>query len=232
MLKLETDSLDTIDEPLRGLYEEKEGKFRLKVDGLPNDEGLKKKNQELLDELKGFKRTQKEKDDQLAKEREELLAKNGDVEALRKSYEDKIGKFSTEFSEKEKSYQQQLQRLTVGQAATTLAAELAIPGHAMALLPHIQPRLALELREGVPVTVVIGLDGKPSAMTIEELKAELAATQVLAPLIAASKAAGGGASGGGNGGGAAKKAITRTQFDSLDAGARMAHIQAGGTITP
>lgn len=232
MLKLETDSLDTIDEPLRGLYEEKEGKFRLKVDGLPNDEGLKKKNQELLDELKGFKRTQKEKDDQLAKEREELLAKNGDVEALRKSYEDKIGKFSTEFSEKEKSYQQQLQRLTVGQAATTLAAELAIPGHAMALLPHIQPRLAMELREGVPVTVVIGLDGKPSAMTIEELKAELAATQVLAPLIAASKAAGGGASGGGNGGGAAKKAITRTQFDSLDAGARMAHIQAGGTITP
>ena len=232
MLKLETDSLDTIDEPLRGLYEEKEGKFRLKVDGLPNDEGLKKKNQELLDELKGFKRTQKEKDDQLAKEREELLAKNGDVEALRKSYEDKIGKFSTEFSEKEKSYQQQLQRLTVGQAATTLAAELAIPGHAMALLPHIQPRLAMELREGEPVTVVIGLDGKPSAMTIEELKAELAATQVLAPLIAASKAAGGGASGGGNGGGAAKKAITRTQFDSLDAGARMAHIQAGGTITP
>ncbi len=90
----------------------------------------------------------------------------------------------------------------------------------------------MELREGVPVTVVIGLDGKPSAMTIEELKAELAATQVLAPLIAASKAAGGGASGGGNGGGAAKKAITRTQFDSLDAGARMAHIQAGGTITP
>jgi len=232
MLKLETDSLDTIDEPLRGLYEEKEGKFRLKVDGLPNDEGLKKKNQELLDELKGFKRTQKEKDDQLAKEREELLAKNGDVEALRKSYEDKIGKLSTEFGEKEKSYQQQLQRLTVGQAATTLAAELAIPGHAMALLPHIQPRLAMELREGVPVTVVIGLDGKPSAMTIEELKAELAATQVLAPLIAASKAAGGGASGGGNGGGAAKKAITRTQFDSLDAGARMAHIQAGGTITP
>ena len=232
MLKLETDSLDTIDEPLRGLYEEKEGKFRLKVDGLPNDEGLKKKNQELLDELKGFKRTQKEKDDQLAKEREELLAKNGDVEALRKSYEDKIGKFSTEFGEKEKSYQQQLQRLTVGQAATTLAAELAIPGSAAVLLPHVQARLSMEIRDGVPVTVVIGQDSKPSAMTIEELKAELAANPAFAPIIAASKAAGGGASGGGNGGGAAKKAITRTQFDSLDAGARMAHIQAGGTITP
>jgi len=90
----------------------------------------------------------------------------------------------------------------------------------------------MEIRDGVPVTVVIGQDGKPSALTIDELKSELAANPAFAPIIAASKAAGGGASGGGNGGGAAKKAITRTQFDSLDAGARMAHIQAGGTITP
>ena len=231
MLKLETDSLDSIDEPLRGLYEEKEGKFRLKVDGLPNDEGLKKKNQELLDELKGFKRTQKEKDDQLERERQEMMAKNGDVESLRKSYEDKFGKITSEFGEKEKSYQTQLQRLTVGQAATTLAAELAIPGSAAVLLPHVQARLSMEIRDGVPVTVVIGKDGKPSALTIDDLKSELAAEPAFAPIIAASKAAGGGASGGGNGGGAAKKAVTRAQFDSMNAVQRTEHLKAGGTIT-
>lgn len=230
MLKLEADSLDAIDEPLRGFYEEKEGKFRLKVD-IPSDEGLKKKNQELLDELKGFKRTQKEKDEALAKERDDLLAKSGDVEALRKSYEDKFGKITSEFGEKEKSYQTQLQRLTVGQAATTLAAELAIPGSAAVLLPHVQARLSMEIRDGVPVTVVIGQDGKPSALTIDELKSELAANPAFAPIIAASKAAGGGASGGGNGGGAAKKSITRNQFDALDATSKMEHIKAGGTIT-
>lgn len=231
MLKLEADSLDAIDEPLRGFYEQKDGKFRLKVDGLPNDEGLKKKNQELLDELKGFKRTQKEKDDALAKEREELMAKNGDVESLRKSYEDKFGKITSEFSEREKSYQQQLQRLTVGQAATALSADLAIPGSASILLPHIQARLSMEIRDGVPVTVVIGKDGKPSALTIDDLKSEFAAEPAFAPIIAASKAAGGGASGGGNGGGAAKKAITRTQFDSMNAAQRAEHFKAGGTIT-
>jgi len=159
------------------------------------------------------------------------MAKNGDVESLRKSYEDKFGKITSEFGEKEKSYQQQLQRLTVGQAATTLAAELAIPGSAAVLLPHVQARLSMEIRDGVPVTVVIGKDGKPSALTIDDLKSELAAEPAFAPIIAASKAAGGGASGGGNGGGAAKKAITRTQFDSLNAEAKMAHIKAGGTIT-
>jgi len=231
MLKLETDSLDSIDEPLRGLYEEKEGKFRLKVDGLPNDEGLKKKNQELLDELKGFKRTQKEKDEQLERERQELMAKNGDVESLRKSYEDKFGKITSEFGEKEKSYQQQLQRLTVGQAATTLAAELAIPGSAAVLLPHVQARLSMEIRDGVPVTVVIGKDGKPSALTIDDLKSELAAEPAFAPIIAASKAAGGGASGGGNGGGAAKKTVTRSQFDSMTPSAKSEYVKSGGTIT-
>jgi len=231
MLKLEADNLDAIDEPLRSLYEEKDGKFRLKVEGIPDAEGLKKKNNELLDELKGYKRAQKEKEDALAKEREELLAKSGDVEALRKSYDEKMTKITTDYSTREQNYQQQLQKLTVGQTATTLAAELAIPGSAQVLLPHIQARLSMEIRDGVPVTVVLGQDGKPSALTIDDLKSELTANQAFAPIIAASKAAGGGASGSGNGGGAAKKAVTRSQFDQMNAVQRMEHLKSGGTIT-
>lgn len=231
MLKLEVDTIDTIDEPLRALYEEKDGKYRLKVEGIPDVDGLKRKQTELMDELKGYKRTQKEKEEQLAREREELLAKSGDVDALRKSYEEKIGKISNEFSSKESQYQQQLQRLTVGQAATTLAAELAIPGSAAVLLPHIQARLSMEIRDGVPVTVVVGADGKPSAMTIEDLKSELAANQAFAPIIAASKAAGGGAQGGGSGGGASKKVLSRQQFAALSPQEKSEFSRAGGTLT-
>jgi len=231
MLKLEADNLDAIDEPLRALYEEKNGKYRLKVEGVEDTEGLKKKNSELMDELKGFKRSQKEKEEQAAREREELLAKSGDVEALRKSYDEKMTKITTDYSTREQNYQQQLQKLTVGQTATTLAAELAIPGSAPVLLPHIQARLSMEIRDGVPVTVVIGQDGKPSALTIDDLKSELSANPAFAPIIAASKAAGGGASGSGNGGGAAKKAVTRSQFDAMNPAQRAEHIKSGGTIT-
>lgn len=231
MLKLEADTLDAIDEPLRALYEEKNGKYRLKVEGVEDTEGLKKKNSELMDELKGFKRSQKEKEEQAAREREELLAKSGDVEALRKSYDEKLAKLTGDYSTREQNYQQQLQKLTVGQTATTLAAELAIPGSAPVLLPHIQARLSMEIRDGVPVTVVIGQDGKPSALTIDDLKSELSANPAFAPIIAAIKAAGGGASGSGNGGGAAKKAVTRSQFDQMSAVQRMEHLKSGGTIT-
>ena len=231
MLKLEIDAIDSVDEPYRGLYEEKDGKFRLKVDGVPDVGGLKAKTAELMDELKTLKRTEKERADALAKEREELLAKSGDVEALRASYEGKITKTKTEYETQLTSYQQQLHQLTVGQTATTIAAELAIPGSAPVLLPHIQARLSMEIRDGQPVTVVIGPDGKPSALTIDDLKSELSANAAFAPIIAASRAAGGGASGGGNGGGAAKKNVTRAQFDGMDAEAKMAHIKAGGTIT-
>lgn len=231
MLKLELDTIEGLEDGVKGLYEEKDGKFRLKVDGLPDVSGLKKKLDELMDESKAAKRKAKEIEEAAERERAEALAKSGDVESLRKSYDEKFGKTKTEYETQIQNYQQQLQRLTVGQTATTLAADLAIPGSAPVLLPHIQARLSMEIRDGQPVTVVMSADGKPSAMTIEELKTELSANPAFAPIIAASKAAGGGASGGGNGGGAAKKAVTRAQFDSMNAVQRTEHLKAGGTIT-
>ena len=231
MLKLELDTIEGLEDGVKGLYEEKDGKFRLKVDGLPDVSGLKKKLDELMDESKAAKRKAKEIEEAAERERAEALAKSGDVESLRKSYDEKFGKTKTEYETQIQNYQQQLQKLTVGQTATTLAAELAIPGSAPVLLPHIQARLSMEIRDGQPVTVVMSADEKPSAMTIEELKTELSANPAFAPIIAASKAAGGGASGGGNGGGAAKKAVTRAQFDSMNAVQRTEHLKAGGTIT-
>lgn len=231
MLKLELEKLDDAPEAVRSMYEEKDGKFRLKVDGLPDVGGLKKKNDELLDELKGLKRKQAEEAERIAREKEELLAKSGDVEAIRKSYDAKIAKLQEEYEGRLSGMSGQLHGLTVGQTATALAAELAIPGSAPVLLPHIKARLGMEMRDGVPTTVVLGADGKPSAMTIEELKAELTGNPAFAPIIAASKAAGGGAAGGGKGGGAAKKALTRQQFDALSPAERMEHIKGGGTIT-
>jgi len=231
MLKLELDTIEGLEDGVKGLYEEKDGKFRLKVDGLPDVSGLKKKLDELMDESKAAKRKAKEIEEAAERERAEALAKSGDVESLRKSYDEKFGKTKTEYETQIQNYQQQLQRLTVGQTATTLAAELAIPGSAPVLLPHIQARLSMEIRDGQPVTVVMSADGKPSAMTIEELKTELSANPAFAPIIAASKAAGGGASGSGNGGGAAKKTVTRSQFDSMTPSAKSEYVKSGGTIT-
>ena len=55
MLKFQLDSLDGVDETVRALYTEKDGKFVLGIEGLPQPEdvsGLKSKVEELLGEKK------------------------------------------------------------------------------------------------------------------------------------------------------------------------------------
>ena len=46
----------------------------------------------------------------------------------------------------------------------------------------------MEIPRRSPKTVVIGQDGKPSALTIDELKAEFASNPAFAPVIPGSKA--------------------------------------------
>lgn len=231
MLKLEAEKIDDIPEVARSFYEEKDGKFRLKVDGVPDVDGLKKSRDEVLAELKQFKTKAKEAEEAAQRAAQEALEKSGNVEALRKSYDDKLAKSESEWKGKMSDYERSIHSLTVGQTATSLAAAIAIPGSAEVLLPHIRQRLSVEYKDGHPVTVVLDASGKPSAATVEDLKAELLASPAFAPLLVGSKASGGGASGGGRSGGAAAKGVSRAAFDAMSPSQRMEHVKSGGTIT-
>lgn len=218
MLKFQLDSLDGVDEAVRALYTEKEGKFVLGIEGLPQPEdvsGLKSKVQELLDEKKAADKARKDAEDQARLEREESARKTGNVEELEKSWSEKYNRREAELNgmlEQERgTLSTQIRDLTVGRTATDIASALAIPGSAKALLPHIERRLSVEQRDGKPVVVVLDQQGKLSAATLDELKAEFANDTAFAPLIAGSKASGGGAAGAGGGGGAAKGKIGGTK---------------------
>ncbi len=205
MLKLELDNLDGLDDAVKSFYEEKDGKFRLKVDGVPDVSGLKNKVDQLLTEKKEADRKAKEAAEAAEAERQAALAKSGDIDALRQSYEAKLTKREKELMEQLSGLQSQVHGLTVGQTAMAVAVELAMDGSSDVLLPHVKQRLSMEIVDGQAVTRVLDKAGKPSAMTIEELKTEFAANPAFAPIIKASKAAGGGASGGNNSGGGAPK---------------------------
>jgi len=218
MLKFQMDSLDGVDESVRALYTEKDGKFVLGIEGLPQPEdvsGLKSKVQELLDEKKAADKARKDAEDQARLEREENARKSGNVEELERSWSEKYNRREAELNgtlEQERTtLSTQIRDLTVGRTATDIASALAIPGSAKALLPHIERRLSVEQRDGKPVVVVLDAQGKLSAATLDELKAEFANDTAFAPLIAGSKASGGGANGAGGGGGAAKGNIGGTK---------------------
>jgi hypothetical protein len=220
MLKFQLDTLDGVDESVRALYTEKDGKFVLSIEGLPQQEdvsGLKAKVDELLGEKKAADKARKDAEEAARLEREEAARKSGNVEELEKSWSEKYSRREAELNgllEQERgSLGGQIRDLTVGRTATDIAAALAIPGSAKALLPHIERRLSVELRDGKPTVVVLDQAGKLSAATLDELKAEFTNDTAFAPLIAGSKASGGGAAGAGNGGGAAKGNIGGTKTE-------------------
>jgi hypothetical protein len=218
MLKFQLDSLEGLDESQHALYTEKDGKYVLSIEGLPQQEdvsGLKNKVNELLAEKKAAEKKAQEAADTARREAEEAARKSGNVEALEKSWQEKYSRRETELStqlEAERNtLQSQIKSLTVGRTATDLAAELAIQGSAKALLPHIERRLGMDIRDGKPTVVVLDAAGNPSAATLDELKAEFTNDPAFAPLIVGSKASGGGAGGAGKGGGAAKGNIGGTK---------------------
>jgi len=190
-LKYQLDTLDGLDDSAKTLYVEKDGKFILGIEGMPQPEdvsGLKSKVQELLDEKKAADKARKDAEDQARLEREENARKSGNVEELEKSWSEKYNRREAELNgmlEQERgTLSTQIRDLTVGRTATDIASALAIPGSAKALLPHIERRLSVEQRDGKPVVVVLDQQGKLSAATLDELKAEFANDVAFAPLIA------------------------------------------------
>jgi hypothetical protein len=219
-LKYQLDTLEGVDDTVRALYTEKDGKFVLGIEGLPQPEdvsGLKSKVEELLGEKKAAEKARKDAEDQARLEREEAARKSGNVEELEKSWSEKYTRREAELNgmlEQERgTLSTQIRDLTVGRTATDIASALAIPGSAKALLPHIERRLSVEQRDGKPVVVVLDQQGKLSAATLDELKAEFANDTAFAPLIAGSKGSGGGAPGAGGGGGAPKGNIGGTKSE-------------------
>lgn len=220
MLKFQLDTLEGVDEAVRALYTEKDGKFVLGIEGLPQQEdvsGLKAKVDELLGEKKLAEKKAREAEEAARLEREEAARKSGNVEELERSWTEKFTRREAELNgtlEQERAtLSGQIRDLTVGRTATDIASALAVQGSAKALLPHIERRLSVEQRDGKPVVVVLDAHGKLSAATLDELKAEIANDAAFAPLIAGSKASGGGAAGAGGGGGAAKGNIGGTKTE-------------------
>jgi len=160
----------------------------------------------------------------------EAAKKSGDVETIEKSWGEKYAALESEKVGAIQQYETMIHNLTVGAAASSMAAEIAVQGSASLLLPHIQKRLTVEIRDGKAVTKVLDKEGRPSAMTIEELKKEFITDKAFAPVIAGTKASGTGYRGGDWSNGDGKKTITRNEFNSMDQVQRTKFFKSGGQI--
>ena len=200
MLKLRIKSLDDVDESLQSLYKADGDEFVLKVDGLPDVSKLKSAKDHEVDERKRIKKEYSElnaKYEALEAEVEANKDENsrgkGDTEALDKSWRAKVQKLEDTHAAKVKSLEGNLNSILVDNKALEIASEISVKGSESVLMPHIKSRLAVEEIDGKFVTVVKDAEGKPSALTLDELKAEINSNTGFAPILAGSQASGGSA---------------------------------------
>lgn len=182
---------------------------------------LEEKNRELIAE-KGQAKSEAQK------AADEAARKNGDIEALEKSYQTKMEAGFKERDDKIAARDATISELTSGSTAKTLAADIALPGSAEVLMPHIKSRLQTELNDDGPIIRVLDKDGKPSAMSVDDLKKEISEDKAFAPLIVGSNA-----SGGGNLGDKAKaggKTVSRETFNGMSQSERKTFATDGGKV--
>lgn len=220
MLNFKVDSLTGLDESLHSLYEEKDGAYFLKVSGVVPEsdiDGLKASRDALLAEKKEQQRLAQEAEaEKLRIEREaleEAARQKGDWQALEDSYKAKLAEKENEFSSQAETLRKQVYKLTVGDQALKLASEIS-KSHAIGIMtPFIEQRLTLDENNNVRV---LDLQGKPSAMTIDDLKQEFKVNAMFQDIVVANNSSGGGATGGGQGGGAAKNPKEMTEQERID----------------
>lgn len=191
-LKLVLDSLDGLDDTTRALYTEKDGKFRLDVDGVEDVSGLKAKITELMSETKA----EREKRQALERQHEEAeAARQKEAGEFKTLYEKAQADLDKEREEARK-FRQAIQDKDRESAANAIASELTRDTARAALLMKEAQAFAKYTDEGVKFEI----GGVPVERTkvIEHLKSQYPF------LVDGNQSSGGGASGG-NGGAGTKK---------------------------
>lgn len=202
-LKIQLDNLEGLDSAIAALYEEREGKYYLQLEGYEDPAALKRaKDHEkrLRKDAEDAARGLQTKIDELTEELEEAKKKKGknDTDALEQSYKDKIEKLKTDHATELGKREAQISKLLVDNVAETMAAELS---DAPELLSDIiRKRLVAKNGE----TRVLDANGELSATSVDELREEVRSNKKYAAIIRGSQASGGGSGGGGKGDGVTK----------------------------
>jgi len=231
MLKFELDKIDDLDETLKPMYEQKDGKFRLKVEGIPEpkqDNDLASRLAKLEENNKALLKEKKEAKEAAEKAVLEAAKKGGDVEALEKSWAQKLADREAEMTGELGNYKSMVTSLTVGATASTLAADV-FGSNAKLMMPHVNARLTTEIVDGRAKVRVLDKEGKPSAMSVDDLKAEFKNSEDFAPFVVGSRASGGAPPG--SKGASGSHVMTRAAFDQLSPAEKVKRSKEGLSLT-
>lgn len=212
-LDFEVESIDGLDDGVKSLYVEHEGKFRLDVSGVDDGSASKAelarvlaKNEELLGEAKKAKQERRDSNAAAQAAIDAKAQADGDHEQLYKSSQEKLTGTLSELEELKGSIATEKRNTE----ALKMAAKLADGDNADLLSGFIAQRLKFT-DEGLKVT---DLNGDLTVSSLADLETEFKNNARYSALLKGNQSSGGGATGGNNSGGAAKT-MMRVDFNTL-----------------
>ncbi|UAG58588.1 putative scaffold protein [Pseudomonas phage Kaya] len=200
--KLTKEEHAKLSDALKAEYIEDGDGFRLDVDGDEDTGALKRAKDREAQLRKDAEKEAKELRERLESIEGDDARKKGDIATLEKSWQSKLEKQREEYEAKVSKLTSHTTKTLVDNVALSIATKIS--NAPAIILPHIRARLQADFEGDTPVTRVLDKDGKPSALTIDELANEFVANKDFSAIITASKASGGAGKPSQNGGGAPK----------------------------
>lgn len=174
-------------------------------------QGLKVKNDELIGEKRDAAKKAQEAEIERQRIAEEAAKKAGDVNALEKSWTNKLEALEADNKQEIAALLAAVEGLTIGKIANEIANRLAIDSDAAVnISDYVRMRLRLDEKHSVKV---LDGEGKPSALSLKELEQQVSDLPRFKHVIKNSNASGGGAAGASGGAGSS---LNRSKMSAED----------------
>lgn len=223
--KLSKAEYDKLSDAIKAEYIEDGDGFRLDIDGDEDTGALKRAKDREAQLRRDAEAKLREAQEELDRINGDDARKKGDIATLEKSWQKKLDDQKNEYEGKLGKLTSHTKTQLVDNVAQQIASKIS--NAPALLLPHIKARLAADFEGDAPVTRILDKDGKPSAMTVEELSAEFVANKDFSAIITASKASGGaGKPSNNSGGGAPNNSDKPADLASMNPAQLAEHIKA------
>jgi len=195
--KITKAEFDALAAALQVEYVAKGDAYELDVTGIDDPAELRRAKDREVEARKVAEAARKLAQDKLDAIVNDDAHKAGDIKTLEASWKSKLDIETAKLQKTIDSQTAFIKGTLVDSIATSIATELS-GDNAVVMLPHIKARLTADLDSETPTTRVLDKDGKVSALTVADLKKEIAEDKRFSSVVVASHASGGGAAGGNN----------------------------------
>lgn len=169
-----------LDDELKAFYIKEGSGYKVDLEG---DEGV---SQADVDAAVNAKNHEKQKRQEAEKRIRELEASNGGTSQEAETLRGTVDELTKRLNARDDA----IKRNAMATVATQVSGHAKTP---KVLMPHVMSRLSADLdEEGNAVVSILGLDGKPSKLTVDELVAEFRGAEEFQGLMLASTSSGGG----------------------------------------